>query len=41
LRPVCIAKLFKFSCFDAGFAWLKFRASPWHFSLFLNGRSIF
>ncbi len=40
LRPVCIAKLFKFSCFDAGFAWLKFRASPWHFSLFLNGRCI-
>jgi hypothetical protein len=40
LCPVCIAKLFKFSCFDAGFAWLKFRAPPWHFSLFLNGRSI-
>jgi hypothetical protein len=26
LKPACIAKLFKFSCFGAGFAWFKFRA---------------
>lgn len=30
LRPACIAKLFKFSCFGAGCAWLKFRAPPCH-----------
>jgi len=41
LRPVCIAKYFIFSCFDAGFAWLKFRAPPRYFSLFLSGRSIY
>jgi|GEM_PF-4175446 len=40
LRPVCIAKYFIFSCFDAGFAWLKFREPPRYFSLFLSGRSI-
>jgi hypothetical protein len=40
LRPACIAKLFKFNCFGADFAWLKFMAPPWHFSLFLNGPSI-
>ena|GEM_PF-6670334 len=40
LRPVCIAKYFIFSCFDVGFAWLKFRAPPRYFSLFLSGRSI-
>jgi hypothetical protein len=34
LCPVCIAKLFKFSCFDAGKAWHKFRASPWHIPIF-------
>jgi hypothetical protein len=34
LRPACIDKLFKFICFGAGFAWLKFRASPWHLPIF-------
>jgi hypothetical protein len=40
LRPACIAKLFKFSCFGIGYAWLKFRAPSWHFSHFGTDRSI-
>jgi hypothetical protein len=34
LRLACIDKLFKFICFVAGLAWLKFRASPWHLPIF-------
>ncbi len=36
----CIAKLFKFSYFGAGKAWLKLRAPSWHNSNFQAARGI-